>query len=137
MKLSEAINLGRTLVTPKACSIHTDDGHGCAQGMALAALGSRFYFYGELEDRYPWFAKMPSILGCSCEKCFTLNEPQTARTHLQHLFDWHVMSTKDMTLDQLIDWVRSVEPPEADVPLDIQLAECEPVAVREEAFAYG
>jgi len=27
-----------------------------------------------------------------------------------HLFNDHVMTRKDWTLDQLIDWVRSVEP---------------------------
>lgn len=142
MRLSTAINLGRTLLKPKAFTIHDPKTEsGCAQGMALAALGSRFYFYTELEDLYPWLLQDVTKPGCACPDPYTMREPRTARAHIQHLFDWHVMSIKDLSLDQLIAWVESGEPAETtpDLPLDIQLAECEtePVAVREEVYAYG
>ena len=31
---------------------------------------------------------------------------------IAHIFDYHVMTTGQWTLDQLIDWIRSVEPDE-------------------------
>jgi len=47
-----------------------------------------------------------------------------------HLFNYHVMTKKDWTMDQLIDWVRSVEPPdpEEDAP---KVNEEKPVADKE------
>jgi hypothetical protein len=51
-------------------------------------------------------------------KCFWLFVPRKMRVKdiIAHLFDYHVMEKKNWTLDQLVDWVREVEPNEPARP---------------------
>jgi hypothetical protein len=34
-----------------------------------------------------------------------------------HVFNYHVCTVKDWTLDQLIDWIRTIEPAEEEAPV--------------------
>lgn len=117
MRLSEAIMLGRHLVTdPQPYEINS-----CALGMALRAMGLPFaeiwmLGYAHAVIWWPWL-EMPAasegIMPCGCSADDRHN---THMKVLMHLFDGHVVpedpEAKRMTLEQLVDWVRSVEPEE-------------------------
>jgi hypothetical protein len=127
MRLSEAIALGRTLVHPIP-SVVLDYGglNGCALGMAYKASGKKVEIH-PLEmsvgmdgpmNIWTWLASSRE-LPCKCNIYCGLNAGQI----IAHLFDYHIMACtaglcegeavqQDWTLDQLIDWVRSVEPNE-------------------------
>lgn len=108
MRLSEAIALGRTLIQPvPGIILSRDKTAGCAIGMAIVAGGGGGYSRAPM---YPWASK-ESLVHC----------PVCCRPHatygcyystIAHIFDDHVMTTGQWTLDQLIDWIRSVEPDE-------------------------
>ena len=59
---------------------------------------------------YPWASK-ESLVHCPvcCRPRVTYGCYYSV---IAHIFDYHVMTTGQWTLDQLIDWVRSVEPDE-------------------------
>lgn len=109
MRLSTAIAMGRVL---------PEDWHGrsfnaCALGMAQAAIGipresfQRLYANGATEV-WPWII----------EERFSHphSHHHDAKMIISDLY-YRVLRSA-MTLDQLIDWVRSVEPPELEEVAD-------------------
>ena|SRR6516225_5942344 len=91
MRLSDAIALGRLIVTPNDGSFTLFGCKACAVGMALAAMGETTGDAQSMTKYWPW-----------------------ANTHV-----WFEISVKyfgvvagEITLDELIDYVRSIEPPE-------------------------
>lgn len=105
MRLSEAILLGRVTVTPRSGQLAS-----CALGMAANARGIDAD-YQKINREWPWLAKR-LVLPC---ECFCAGE---GMLQIAHLFDSHVMSPyakPTLTLEQLVDWVRSVEPAEVEV----------------------
>ena len=120
MKLSNAIATGRVLLRAHA-GIFVEGGYGCALGMAYKASGlvaeSKIlgYTMNECFKAWPWTMQLPKTPLCDCY----VGDCNLGQM-ITHLFDTHVMQAADCkveawTLDQLIDWVRSVEPAE-DVP---------------------
>jgi hypothetical protein len=111
MRLSDAIALGRTVMTPKQGSFG-DSESGCALGMAGKAAGLRIYDSSfpiePLRREWPWLYATVQPYPCRCARTVQYHTDSL----IIHLFDLHVMHIKDWTLDQLIDWVRSVEPAE-------------------------
>lgn len=106
----------------------SDDGlAGCALGMAGMVAGCEtsrlkiaFYqsgdhipmypAYEEICRVWPWLDGKKVTIPCDCEYAGCSRHTGMV---IAHLFDKHVMSThKHWTLEQLIDWVRSVEPEE-------------------------
>ena len=131
MLLSIAIATGRFMVNPKdnVLVTHRED-EGCALGMAGLAAGlsawdmrtPEFSFCGKkfkaeenyevIEELWPWLCKQaPTTFPCGCQ--YPTDE-YVKDDVIIHLFDLHVFGEKDWTLDQLIDWVRSVEPQETE-----------------------
>lgn len=124
LELSEAIALGRTLCKPVAGTEDDLKGGGCSLGMAARAVGSRVYsshvlgiitFTISRED-FPVLAEPLHAQPCRCVKLpigsglqFQMNPMDCVGVAVTHLFDIHVCHFHDWTLDQLIDWVRSVE----------------------------
>lgn len=108
MQLSESMGMGRVLLKPRPFLLLTDDGTGgCALGMAGKATGTQCTFDG-IAERWPWLVDV-----FKTPQCPVCQEPYVAYFILiGHIFDHHVMVQKDWNFDQLIDWVRSVEPPE-------------------------
>lgn len=108
MRISDALALGRTMLKPIAGHHITPDGtHGCAWGMIQVAAPSE---YGEMIRRGPSM-KTP----CGCKMGYTGGMAwgpihDNFVSVVVHLFNQHVMTEKNWTLDQLIDWVRTVEP---------------------------
>lgn len=125
MRLSEAIALGRTLLNPVPGSLFAGEDGGCAQGMALRCIGKKTTAESRLGigDDWPWTLEVVGKFPCECVE----GRPEIfsdgwfpyadTRSAIAHLFDSHVMGRhQDWTLDQLIDWVRSVEPAEPPLP---------------------
>jgi hypothetical protein len=108
-----------------------NDGSGCALGMAVIAIGGEYRQCtlaeykgrtGGVEDIWTWLdVYKPATCGCFVSLFPRLmpNVAMSIRETIAHLFDNHVFGKQDWTLDQLIDWVRSVEPTEA-APQDEQ-----------------
>src|SRR5579859_2927384 len=111
MKLSEAIALGRVMCT--AAPGNQDDGRGggCALGMAARAMGKTYEFHPDRKLNFLTAGNceeigLPVTYPCKCK------HPgfSTLGWAVAHLFNEHVFGKCDWTLDQLIDWVKSVEP---------------------------
>ena len=123
MKLSEAILLGCTVLTPKAGGQHfAEDQSGCALGMAAIARGCSFH-----PVTYPVSERDRRALGtegvwgnwvlniskrpCDCWRFWIARELRI-KDIITHVFDYHIMKRKNWTLEQLVAWVQTVEPEE-------------------------
>lgn len=120
MRLSERIMLGSLILKPMAGIRKSGDGRfGCVFGMA-DETGHEFY---------KWTNEMPEVsvcLPCDCGRdgsaimgncCRKYPRSFCTRSYVQaivHIFNYHVCTAKDWTLEQLVDWVRSVEPAEPE-----------------------
>lgn len=115
MRLSDAIALGRTLEPICMYSYAT-----CALGVGMAALGIPIEERDaeELMRRWPWLR----------EKATSSPFPQYGsyrQTWYQEISYGAILtkSRDNATLDQLIDWVRSIEPAETQEAPQSQSAE--------------
>jgi hypothetical protein len=120
MKLSDAILLGSTILTPCAGRMYSPETQsGCALGMAAVARGCTFRrFFGRFDDRDRRTLGVERIWGdwvlqnvsrpCRCSSLWV---PRKMRIKdvITHIFDYHVMAQKDWTLEQLVMWVKQVE----------------------------
>jgi hypothetical protein len=107
VRLSEAIRLGSLLVERPMQGVTTS----CAIGMGLLANGIKpvgnhideHADYDAIQNLYPWLIKR----NIKCPRCsiFVLGSGI-----LWHPFDSHVMEDKDMTIEQLADFIASIEP---------------------------
>jgi hypothetical protein len=119
MRLSDAIAMGRVLLKPVGGTTFDADGKGgCAIGMALKARGfdTRGLVFNPLAEYWDWTTGWPlgMMLPCGCHS-EGYNSGNNVGMVIAHIFDFHVMGGAHplWTLDQLIDWVRSIEPTEA------------------------
>jgi hypothetical protein len=123
MKLSEAILVGSTILTPKAGGQYfREEQAGCALGMAAVAVGCSFgpatRPVNENERRTlgvegVWGQWILRVVMRPCE-CWALRVPRAMRIKdiVAHLFDVHVMGRKNWTLGELVAWVQTWEPNE-------------------------
>lgn len=118
MRLSDAIAMGRVLLKPKAY-VTIMDGEGCALGMAFAAIGVTSHKEAvkrcKTVPEWKWLGKTkPVLFPCYCNPAEDriLRYKDDYRGWIAHLFNEHVCGDKTWNLDQLIDWIRSVEPAE-------------------------
>jgi hypothetical protein len=123
MKLSDAISLGRVLLKPKAQFLVDGEGGGCALGMGLIAIGFKVQdprSIAEPVEVWPWLEEWVERPCCS-------HHPEQGGDIITHIFDDHIMRMsvdERWTLDQLIDWVRKVEPREEIPVTEQQGVEC-------------
>jgi hypothetical protein len=126
MKLSDAILLGSTLLAPQAGRQYSAETQsGCALGMAAIATGCTYRRVPAMPGQESRTLGVEGVWGTwtlermrrPC-KCFFLFLPRKMRVKdiIAHLFDCHVVTKKNWTLDQLVDWVRTVEPSEPAQP---------------------
>jgi len=125
MKLSEAILLGSTVVTPKAGGTYfTENQAGCALGMASIAKGCSFRHATRPLPRKErrtlgmervWGDWVLSVVMRPCP-CWRFRVPREMRIKdiIAHIFDYHVMKKRNWTLDRLVEWVQTVEPKNCD-----------------------
>ncbi len=108
MRLSEAILLGRVTMH-KTFPGHLD---GCALGMAANARGI-LRDYLTISTEWPWLneRRRPP---CGCNLSANEGTFLTTTRCITHLFDSHVVRNFSWTFEQLVDWVRSVEPAEPE-----------------------
>jgi hypothetical protein len=132
VKLSEAIQLGRTVIRPVSGIQDDGRGGGCAIGMGLKANGVQpsrrpvvdgdFTSPEEKETfeaaigAWPWLGATISI-PCSYP-CILSGHPASYANAIAHIFGSHVFGKADWTLNQLVEWIQSVEPAERE-SLDI------------------
>lgn len=109
MRLSEAMMLGST-----TCRMIAGDINSCALGAALNAVGfpaidhnvgGSYARYDELRRLWPWLER-----GGYRDSHFAMCSGLSA---IYDMFDWQVCRGK-MTFEQLVDYVRSIEPDETD-----------------------
>lgn len=123
MQLWQEISLGRMLLKPVPGTTDDGEGGGCAFGMADAAAGNRL-----TAERHPWAVKNHNFttLPCDCKSVHVIGaamfeilraEHTNYASAIVHIFNYHVCTVKDWTMDQLIDFVKRVEPPEPSSPI--------------------
>lgn len=116
MKISEAMAIGSTFITPLAgIYLNRSKTGGCAWGMVDRAAPTEV-------ERMIERARDTRIvaLPCGCKPDEAVLGPClypmpaacfcNLADVIVHLFNDHVMTRKDWTLNQLIDWVRTAEP---------------------------
>ncbi len=120
MKLSEAILLGSTVLAPQAGKQYSSETKaGCALGMAAIANGCTFRPITQFDERDRrtlgtegvWGTWVITMVRRPC-KCWRIVVPREMRIKdiIAHIFDYHVMVKKNWTLEQLVEWVKTVEP---------------------------
>lgn len=129
MKISAAIMLGSTMIAPLAghhlyydpANPHQGPTHGCAWGMVNVAAPRQ---WGSMNI---WAATIAVTLPCGCRGMIVKGQMrvemsdgiETVQAAIIHLFNHHVMTEKDWTMDKLVDWVQTIEPPDfEDDPID-------------------
>lgn len=130
MKFCEAVLLGSTVLRPIPHVRRNNNGGGCALGMAEAASGSAL-----AEFTWPWLKTSPDKYPCGCLLFMPGFEnillPWNYAVVVAHIFNEHVCKDKTWTLEQLVDYIKSVEPEEQvfKVTFIEQKAEKEAVSV--------
>lgn len=130
MRLSDAIAMGRTLMLPWVPGNHGCDengnNRGCALMLASMAINGTNDFsclafeHSAIQSvRGSYFGYVKADLPCGCTTGEWLDGEEnlpTLQFHraVMHVFNQHCAGDGSWTLDQLIDWVRSVEPEEDD-----------------------
>lgn len=107
VRLSDAILLGSRVIPSQPITMGYSGGPGCALGMACAATGLDVGCNAResdlLKDRFP-VLDTEIWLPCGCSdrnfKVFGV---------IGHIFDFHVMDKHNWTIEQLVDWVRTIE----------------------------
>lgn len=131
MKLSEAMMIGSVMIKWVAGTRDNEEGGGCALGMADKAVGrncSTLYAWSIKPNHYllPCDCKGDELLLGNCMNGFAKPHIEsTAQGVITHLFNYHVMTKGDWTLERLVDWVHSIEP--------VETIEDQPEAEAEEA----
>jgi len=129
MRLSDAIAMGRMIISPRSGSGETET-TGCALSMAAAAVGlkkdgNRSRWQRSSEE-WAWLVGCCQSLPCGCAANEAWQDDKCYFWAIIHVFDTHVEFHRDWTLDQLIDWVRSVEPAESEEGEQISTQESVP-----------
>jgi len=143
MQLSDAMLLGSTQVKLiPGVLVNKDFSAACGIGAAAIAVGASWedasvdmlakdsrttgseYIWGWLlhSEKFP------------CQ-CFSHRSSQSdiAKFVISHIFDMHVFSRSDWTLEQLIAWIKTVEP--AENPEQLSTKTTEATAAEVEVFA--
>jgi hypothetical protein len=118
MKLSEAILLGSTLAPQGFWRFMNSDGHTCAVGAALQAVGA------ELSDVSSW-EQFPILntVGITCPECGRKPSRHPMYYLVSHINDYHRWSR-----EKIAEWVATVEADLEPVPEPIK------VIIEEECF---
>src|SRR5215475_6788280 len=121
MKLSEAILLGSSILTPRAGRQHfAETQEGCALGMAAVARGCTFRTWTKpFDERDRRTLGVEGVWGnwvldeverpCDCWRIW-IRRKMRIKDIVAHLFDYHIMNKRNWTLEQLVKWVETVEP---------------------------
>jgi hypothetical protein len=106
MKLSTAMMLGAA-----TCKMIPADWNSCAFGAAGNAVGVPRVvsdYEGDTSERFPFLAKVWPWIRVDDDEAFPMQATVTASTIWQQ-FD-NLVCTGEMTFEQLVDYVRSIEP---------------------------
>jgi hypothetical protein len=118
MKASEALRKGSKMVEPVRGMIEEyQTGKCCALGMiGKAARGAASRYYEDFE----WMWQRGTKLPCGCTDAMIMGGGALCvdRTSIEarigatvvHLFNYHVMTEGDWTIDQIADWLDTLDP---------------------------
>lgn len=85
--------------------------------MAEVAIGidhqAEEYDWIEIHPEFVWMTNQCN-LPCGCSRTGIYAVSDNVCCAIAHVFNEHIYGKQDWTLDQLIDWVRSVEPAEPE-----------------------
>jgi len=129
MRLSDAIAVGRVLVKGFVSRTYFGDGcTACAIGVAQLALGKKIHDDDFVFSQWEWLGKIikwscPSP-GCWHENCKNYGIAAVGHV-MRHVAPDDLCHEHNMTFDQLIDWVRSVEPAEINIEISDVATEAE------------
>lgn len=119
MRLSDRLALGRLLLKP-----WENNGAGFITGDGCALQIVNVEHHGCVYGQFAWDEadKITAPLPCNCKvgdsvkvagyRFGVITQHLRGCEKIVHLFNHHVVYRQDWTFDQLIDWVRSVEPEE-------------------------
>jgi hypothetical protein len=118
-RLSHAIFLGSSLLKARAGGF-PGDGEGCALQMGIKAVNGNASWLNAYWI-WPWLRTNLAESPCGCtwgQTGYATQTPLTAIVHIfdKHIMDKHIMDEHMWTLEQLCDWIRSVEPEEVQSP---------------------
>ncbi len=109
MRLSDAVMMGYSLIKFNPTTFLTD-GCGCLIGAGFAAAtGRRDGFSDEMVRIWPWLKQefaTPDVLGVM-KNFAPVQEAKSIIGQMAIGVSWN-----DQTLEQAVDWIRSVEPPD-------------------------
>ncbi len=128
MRMAQAILLGSTMLKWVRGVIDSGDG-GCALGMANAGgvdWSSQRWINQHLDAQLPCDCDTTKQIMCGGAIMGWFDTRWTKLNTLVHLFNYHVMTTKDWTIEQLCDWVDSVDPAPREVPMEATVEEIIP-----------
>ncbi len=138
LQLSDAVDLGRVMVEEWGPCIDR-----CANGMAILANGLKPVGCDTIVRIYPWLARIEACPWCEerhrREPGFISHELQYGMRDFQilrHPFVEHVL-TGEICLDELVEWIRSIEPARENygVPPGLRSARGSATSVEEPARA--
>ncbi len=125
MRASEALMAGSLVIRPVAGTQWDGHGGGCAVGMILAAVGSNPNSWIEFQHPFAWLRNTAHIslpcehqyaetlMGGGCRQSYRIHIISFA-DYIVHLFNYHVKTTVDWTIDRLAQWIDSVDPTEKE-----------------------
>jgi hypothetical protein len=123
MKLSDAMMLGSTVVKPTKGFLLKEwyDGlRGCALGMACYAANVEVRHQDKLEEIHRAWTWTKSVVAMPVNLCACRELRWRSASYAQiiaHLFDFHIVAIDRLepvlTIECLVDWIRSVEPEDA------------------------
>lgn len=118
MRASDALMIGSTMLVPiRGLIVDPTHTGGCALGMIIAgSVGLEAMGAGNPLPIPEWMNKTRVTMPCDCWTTgpFYSCPEQSAGMVVTHLFDHHVCSRRDWTIEKIADWLRSIEPTEVD-----------------------
>ena len=122
MKLSTAIRMGSLLIeNPQAGNVQA-----CAITMACLSMGCTqvldYYWY--VAKTWPWVITAKAMCPCGKMHPMSFNDSTTLTGSevIWGPFDHHVMGDRTMTIEQLADFIASIEPEEVECQQPSQIA---------------
>jgi len=114
VRLSEAIMLGSTM----GLKVQNTSWRSCLIGIGISAIGKDNIGNVEALARYPWLNQSYEVPSIAASGWFAAGKPYQARSIITE------MATKvelgEITIEQAVDWIRSVEPREEPCPESVQ-----------------
>lgn len=120
MRLSEAVMLGMMSIDRFVPTVYLKDGCGCLIGAGyFAATGKRSAYYKEMAEEWPWLESTFPVPTELYGGCMTDHLPDGDLGRSIITFYALAVQSGSNTIEQAVDWIRSVEPAERTEPAEV------------------